>query len=88
MATDGRLTTAANEVMRPLHERMPVIVGADTDALWLDPSASADALRALFVPYASEGMEAIPVGSWVSNTLTCTVPSALNSVHTDSAPES
>jgi putative SOS response-associated peptidase YedK len=61
------LTTTANEVIRPLHERMPVIVGADADALWLDPSASSDALRALFVPSASEGMETIPVGSWVSN---------------------
>jgi putative SOS response-associated peptidase YedK len=61
------LTTTANEVMRPLHERMPVIVGADADALWLDPHASADALRALFVPYTSEGMEAVPVGPWVSN---------------------
>jgi putative SOS response-associated peptidase YedK len=46
---------------------MPVIVGDDAFALWLDPTASADALRALFVPYASEGMEATPVGPWVSN---------------------
>ena len=61
------LTTTANEVMRPLHERMPVIIGAEADALWLDASASADALRALFVPFASEGMEAVPVGPWVSN---------------------
>jgi putative SOS response-associated peptidase YedK len=61
------LTTAANEVMRPLHERMPVIVGADADSLWLDAHASADALRALFAPYASKEMEAIAVGLWVSN---------------------
>jgi putative SOS response-associated peptidase YedK len=53
--------------MRPLHERMPVIVGPDAEALWLDASASADSLRALFIPYASEGMESIAVGSWVSN---------------------
>ena len=53
--------------MRPLHERRPGIVGAEVDALWLDLSASADSLRSLFVPYASEGMEAVPVGPWVSN---------------------
>jgi hypothetical protein len=46
---------------------MPVIVDVDADALWLDASASADALRALFVPYTSERMEAVPVGPWVSN---------------------
>jgi putative SOS response-associated peptidase YedK len=61
------LTTTANEVMRPIHERMPVILDAGGDALWLDPTAPTDALRALFVPYASERMEATPVSSWVSN---------------------
>jgi putative SOS response-associated peptidase YedK len=61
------LTTAANAVMRPLHERMPVILDPASDGVWLDRSASADALRALFAPYASEGMEAIAVGPWVSN---------------------
>jgi hypothetical protein len=30
-------------------------------------SVSADVLRALSVPYASEGIEAVPVGPWVSN---------------------
>ena len=46
---------------------MPVIVGAEADALWFDTSASADALRALFVPFASDRMEAFPVNPWVSN---------------------
>lgn len=61
------LTTEANEVMRPLHDRMPVIVGVDDDAQWLDPRAKVDALRALFVPYPGERMEAGPVSSWVSD---------------------
>ncbi|HTU92693.1 MAG TPA: hypothetical protein VMF69_21610 [Gemmataceae bacterium] len=34
---------------------------------WLDPRASADALRSLLVPYASDGREARPVGPWVNN---------------------
>jgi putative SOS response-associated peptidase YedK len=53
--------------MRPLHERMPVILDAGGDALWLDTTASADSLRALFVPFASDRMEAFPVNPWVSN---------------------
>ena len=60
------LTTEANEVMRPLHDRMPVILRADDDACWLDPRTPPDALRSLFVPYPRERMEASPVGSWVS----------------------
>lgn len=61
------LTTSANEVMRPIHERMPVILDAGGEVLWLDPTATADALRTLFVPFASEEMEAFPVNPWVSN---------------------
>ncbi len=61
------LTTQANELMQPLHDRMPVLIDAASEGLWLDPHASADSLRALFVPYASAGMEAQPVGPWVSD---------------------
>jgi putative SOS response-associated peptidase YedK len=61
------LTTEANELMRPLHDRMPVILDADGEALWLEQTASADALRVLFVPFASDGIEAFPVNPWVSN---------------------
>jgi putative SOS response-associated peptidase YedK len=31
------LTTDANELMRPIHERMPVILPPDQYGLWLDP---------------------------------------------------
>ena len=31
------LTTAANELMAPVHHRMPVILSAETEPLWLDP---------------------------------------------------
>jgi putative SOS response-associated peptidase YedK len=61
------LTTTANEVMQPIHDRMPVILGQSAEEKWLDPRASADALRSLLVPYTSAGMEARPVGLWVNN---------------------
>jgi putative SOS response-associated peptidase YedK len=61
------LTTEANEMMRPLHERMPVILDGDGEARWLDPHATPDALRALFLPCAGERMEVCPVGAWVSD---------------------
>jgi putative SOS response-associated peptidase YedK len=61
------LTTKANEMMRPLHDRTPVILDQASEGTWLDPNASADALRSLFLPFASERMEAVAVGSWVNN---------------------
>jgi putative SOS response-associated peptidase YedK len=61
------LTTTANELMRPLHERMPVVLDSAAESVWFDPPSPADALRALFAPFASERMQAIPVSSWVSN---------------------
>jgi putative SOS response-associated peptidase YedK len=61
------LTTGANELMRPLHERMPVILGPESDGLWLDPLTPADALRGLLVPYPAERMEACPVGPRVAD---------------------
>jgi putative SOS response-associated peptidase YedK len=61
------LTTEANELMRPLHDRMPVILGTESERLWLDPRAGTDALHALLKPYSAERMEAFPVGRWVSD---------------------
>jgi SOS response associated peptidase (SRAP) len=61
------LTTDANELMWPLHDRMPVILDPSGDALWLDPHASAEVLRSLFVPCHSEKMETVPVSQWVDN---------------------
>ena len=50
------LTTTANDLMQPIHERMPVILGPSAEERWVDARASADALRSLLVPYTSEGM--------------------------------
>jgi putative SOS response-associated peptidase YedK len=35
------LTTAANDLVRPLHERMSVILPAEYHADWLNPDAAA-----------------------------------------------
>jgi putative SOS response-associated peptidase YedK len=61
------LTTEANEIMRPLHDRMPVILDSAAESTWLDPRSSTEALQSLFVPFTSERMEAYAVSSWVSN---------------------
>ncbi len=44
------LTTDANEMLRPLHDRMPVIVAPEDRGVWLDPDAGEDALLDLLRP--------------------------------------
>jgi putative SOS response-associated peptidase YedK len=62
------LTTTANDLMRPLHERMPVILDPRGYDHWLDHGRhDREALRALLVPCPSELLTALPVNSYVNN---------------------
>ena len=62
------ITTTANELLAPIHDRMPVILDPDDAALWLDPGPIAP-IKVLpcLRPLPSECMEAIPVSSLVSS---------------------
>ncbi len=62
------LTTAANELVGELHDRMPVIMEQDRYRHWLDP-ANEDAadLRGLCVPYPAELMMYRPVSTIVNS---------------------
>lgn len=61
------LTTEANELMRPLHDRMPVILAPEQYDLWLDPGLrDAGPLQALIAPYPAEQMVAGPVSKAVN----------------------
>lgn len=48
------ITTEANEVIQPVHDRMPVILTPETEATWLRPDAAADALLAVLQPLAAD----------------------------------
>jgi putative SOS response-associated peptidase YedK len=62
------LTTQANELVRPIHERMPVIVAPHHYDLWLGARPSGtDALRALLRPWPADEMTATPVSTHVNN---------------------
>jgi putative SOS response-associated peptidase YedK len=62
------LTTEANDLMRLIHDRMPVILPRDAYQLWLDPSQqNPQSLLPLLKPYDSEAMIAYPVGAVVNN---------------------
>jgi hypothetical protein len=67
-----RLTTVANDRVRPLHLRMPVILPPADCEVWLDPSVQeAERLQSLLRPYPAEAMEAYPVGTRVNNHASC-----------------
>jgi putative SOS response-associated peptidase YedK len=59
------VTTAANELLRPVHDRMPMIVAPEHYARWLDP-ANAD-VADLIAPCASDTMTYYPISPRVNN---------------------
>jgi putative SOS response-associated peptidase YedK len=61
------VTTEANETLRPLHHRMPVIVAPEDYAAWLDPGAEIASLRALLRPAPEDRMIAVPVDRRVNS---------------------
>jgi putative SOS response-associated peptidase YedK len=62
------LTTDANGVVRPVHERMPVILAPEHYQRWLDPQVKEpDAVQAFLRPYPDEEMTAYPVGLHVNS---------------------
>jgi putative SOS response-associated peptidase YedK len=63
------VTTTPNDVMAPIHNRMPVILPESAWDQWLDPDEhDVDALARLLVPAANELLEAYPVSTSVNNT--------------------
>jgi putative SOS response-associated peptidase YedK len=62
------VTTEANELMRTLHDRMPVILPPAEYERWLDPAyQDVNGLKALLRPFPSEEMTAYPVSAYVNN---------------------
>ena len=62
------LTTSANELVRPIHDRMPAIIAPADYAQWLDPAVQqADAVLPLLHPFPAEEMEAYPVSPRVNS---------------------
>jgi len=59
--------TDGNELMQPIHNRMPVLLNQRDFDLWLDPEMSdKDKLLPLLVPYQGNDLEAYPVSKAVN----------------------
>jgi len=73
------ITTTPNQLMAPIHDRMPVILHPTDYAQWLDASPQTpESLQPLIRPFPAELMEAHPVSTLVNSPATdraeCVVP--------------
>jgi putative SOS response-associated peptidase YedK len=61
------ITTHANDLVAPIHDRMPVVLAPSTWDHWLDPGVhDVAAVQSLLVPAPSADFEAYPVSSRVN----------------------
>lgn len=72
------LTTNPNQLVRDIHDRMPVILSEESQAQWLASKASIATLQSMLVPLSADEMEAFPVSRCVGNVRNdspkCTTP--------------
>jgi len=62
------ITTEANELLKPIHDRMPAILTKAAEAAWLDPTIQVpERLLSLLKPYPSGEMEVYPVSAKVNS---------------------
>ena len=62
------ITIAANQLIQPIHQRMPVILPVDKHPQWLNCDTFEKAqLQSFLVPYNSDEMEAYTISDSVNN---------------------
>lgn len=61
------ITTDANELMLPIHDRMPVILPEEAYETWLDPDVDAKRLESLLRSFPATEMVADPISTVVNN---------------------
>jgi putative SOS response-associated peptidase YedK len=62
------IVTQANTLMKPIHDRMPVILSPDLYDAWMDPSMTEPkTLLPLLTPYPSDLMQLHPVRTTVNS---------------------
>jgi putative SOS response-associated peptidase YedK len=61
------ITTTSNDLVAPIHNRMPVILHRDDEDAWLDKHTEPAHLLSLLTPYPANAMAAFPVSRAVNN---------------------
>ena len=61
------MTTEPNDLLRPIHNRMPVILPREMESFWLDPDVEdPGTLSSILVPYPGGEMQVYEVASLVN----------------------
>ncbi len=72
------ITTSANDLVRKIHDRMPVILHSARYEAWLQDSTKVETLQQLLMPYPAAEMEIYRVSSEVNSpkndTMECIIP--------------
>ncbi len=61
------ITTGSNELINPIHQRMPVIIDAQNYDQWLNKQSSAELTQQLLANDAYQGMVLNQISDWVNN---------------------
>ncbi len=61
------VTCPPNELMRPIHDRMPVILPVDAEGAWLEPDRRPEELRELLVPPPDDLLSTLEVNDLVND---------------------
>jgi putative SOS response-associated peptidase YedK len=61
------ITTEANDTVRPIHDRMPVIIDTSNSEKWLDTTNTTAEINSLLRPVAANVLQDIPVDPCVNN---------------------
>jgi putative SOS response-associated peptidase YedK len=61
------ITTAANELVGELHDRMPLMLSVEFHETWLDPKTDRSVLREMLKPFPSLMMKMYPVSGSVNS---------------------
>jgi putative SOS response-associated peptidase YedK len=68
ICTSTIITTEANEILYPIHDRMPVITPEDKFETWLGPmERDKDTLKTILKPYPAEDLEIYEISSKVNS---------------------
>ena len=67
LATFAIITTEPNDLIKPIHNRMPVILSKKNEEIWLDMRAEPSFLKNILTPYPSHKMTHCQVSAKVNN---------------------
>ncbi|NIQ03007.1 MAG: hypothetical protein GWM98_23640, partial [Nitrospinaceae bacterium] len=61
------ITTPANALLQPLHDRMPLILAPRDYEAWLDPSTAPKDLRPLLVPFSADALRVVEISPKINS---------------------